>query len=588
MADAMTTDRLVGVILEQHRAWERMAWSKLTEFAEGEKRYRGDIHRDFSKKALGFADLTDMGFHRVVESVTSAVDAVTFGDDPAVTVVASTLDREREEQAAVSQGLLDRISQDMALESKVLRMERSWAMHGTVFGEVYWNYRHRWVGRKDENGKAMVEKVPYIDLPDLRPLPIWRVSFDPGAESVETAEWVMIEEDMTEDQLQKLINAARASGNAMWKPLKRMEAGEPGQMPETPGSMVADQVRIDRGEDTEAARTGRFRVKRRYGRHPIRKDLPVDYLIVIVNDADWVIQVPNWYDHGLKPLVGAKFITLDESMYGLGLTHLLGRTHDQIIARMNYMQDLLVLGLYGSWMANGSQKTNEVLTLAPGKVIYANQWGGGLTHLVPNLGPLMAGWQFVNSEQEHMRQTSGATTTQQAMTTGDTATEIKIVAGESGRRVLGQARQFSVGIMRPFWFMAHEMCRQLMEVPVRVAVTGRPDVMAEREGLVPDPRILIKIPTDLESRPALLRRMSSALQHMVQAVAVVPEMKAYIGPLVKRMVALMGVDVRGTAAEQEASEKDKAEQQQRMQMLAQVQALQAGGDPGVSAEEEAA
>ena len=366
----------------------------------GEKRYDGEIAKKVS--SMGWANTNDLEFVTEVDSVVSATQAISFADQPWFNISGKDLDPDREHQAAASQAVIEKQTADMDFEGAAVDLMDDWALHGTCIAGDNWMFRERYAGLPGGN----VLRIPYIDRPDLKKVPLWRFSFEVGSTEVQTAEWVCEEEEMNEDQLDALVLMAEKMGNALFK--KRSQLSLEGATLSSIGNEMSDAIANAR--KTPVTERKKYTVKKYFGRHPLDKEKPFDYLIVIVNNSDWLIQAPNMYHHGLKPYEKAVFKKKTEAWYGRGLNHRLANAHDEMNERTNLMTDLCTLALMGTYFQEGGSALEaDRLKVKPGGIYSQSKWGR-LTPWPANIGALAPAQGMQNTLRERMRGASGART----------------------------------------------------------------------------------------------------------------------------------------------------------------------------------
>jgi hypothetical protein len=171
-----------------------------------------------------------------------------------------------------------------------------------------------------------------------------------------------------------------------------------------------------------------------------------------------------------------------------------------------------------------------------------------------------------------MRFASAATTTTQALPTGVTATEARIIASEAGRRLNGLAISIGETLLKPFLNRMVELNRQFLDRRVIVKVAGESREVSRNDLLVA-PDIDIKIATDLDFRQAMQRRLSSTIQTLVQAKQVDPTLEINIKPLVGKLVKTFQVDPREVMSTAKPSPQPAAAVQPEAGAVAQSRAI---------------
>jgi hypothetical protein len=214
------------------------------------------------------------------------------------------------------------------------------------------------------------------------------------------------------------------------------------------------------------------------------------------------------------------------------------------------MQDIQTLALSGVYTSDSpAQPGLENIKLRPGMLLSAQKYGMNIKPLtvpVQVLAPAAA----INAEKkDEMRRISGAVSTVQAITTGDTATEVRTVAAEAARRLAGMAMLYSTAI-RDFIIMSLENNREWLPDNTVAEIVGDDEsvrrVLANRGNILPNPRVQLHLALDLDNRPRMVRNMNSALQAIGGLVQFFPEVKEYVLPIIKREVGLLGVRMKSS------------------------------------------
>ncbi|KKN33782.1 hypothetical protein LCGC14_0800410 [marine sediment metagenome] len=513
--------------VSQHQTESHKIIQELLTF---DRHYRSEPRR---RRAEIFANTFVMETFRDVESVVSALMAIMFADAPFFEIEARSLDPEAQEKAVLTQALLEHQLNVMQFHTKFTRIVRYLVLNGTAVVGTPWAFTTRFISDGDS-----FKEVPLIDQPDIElvALPNWR--FDTFAQDVPQAEWVAVEMEASKSVLRQVISAANKLSDGEAKKPDALPAG--GNQQTDIGLSVARQIRFNKG-------FANLDVKRNvivdyWGKHPL-KDTPVDWRIVTVNGNQTVVEIPNPYDHGMKPYLRGTYIDRDGSFYGLGVGGILRRPQEEMNDFRNLGRDILNYGLNNMQMREGVGNTKaKRLPIKPGRIFDVEEWGK-LTPLPVPLESLNALIRMEELTKEDMRFASAATTTTQALPTGVTATEARIIASESGRRLNGQAISIGETLLKPFLHRMIELNKQFLENKVIVKVAGESREVG-RDDLLLAPDIDIKIATDLDFRQAMQRRLTSTIQTLVQAKQVDETLEINIRPLVAKLVKTFQVDPR--------------------------------------------
>lgn len=521
----------------------KYAQARLHKVIENHRMYEGiAAERRAVEPGTPRANTCSLEFHRCVESVASAVDAVTFGDDPWYMPWSDEIRDDSIQASRLTQAVLDQQHEDMHLRTNVLRSVRWGLLHGTMIVHTPWTQRIRWKDEGDGWDKHVV-----FDGPTWEHVPLWQFHFEPGSLEIDDMQWASCEQEMTKEELQEHLNK-----------LKRAEI---------PGMRIRDVADLDlkasaTTEATEISQAlsaargytrieaeGKVLVDFCYGQHPTAKNpndpdgkeaMPVFFHSIIVNGCAWAADGPSPYAHGELPFVKVVFLPHENDFYGIGLSHLLGNKLIGINERRNLMYDIVTMSLFGMWQRTGLEPGTSLgrIRLFPGKVF--DQLVDGLMTMIPvNTSGLKMGMKMDEVDIEEMRSAAGATSNMQGITTGATATEIRSIASEAARRIATYAVILANEGLKKFLMRQADLNVQFMEDGVAVAITGQDGMprgeLVSRENILLRARFKMKVAVDLEFRRPMLRNLNTTIQQLGQILTVAPEMAAAIKPVIVQL-----------------------------------------------------
>ncbi len=538
---AKPANRLTREILARIYDWQGYAEDYLNEAVLAEERIDGIVQR--KREGMGFANVNDLELLNIHEANVSAVESVLLGDNPPFMFTASTLEAARMQKAAASQAVMARNWAIASVEIALNEILHDWSLHGTGIGEVGWSFSLRNQGDRrvdPATGKVSegITPVPYRDFATLKPVALWNFAFELGAwEDLNDAEWVCEERHLTERQIRALIAWAKTKPSALVQEFEKL------QIPKGTPSTFSDDFEERRTSSFGVGSTPRRPFKCRFfkGLHPIDKKKQADYLIVLVNDADWAIQVVNPHDHGLKGYVMSTFRRKKGHPYGRGIWHILKDPHDEMNEIGNLVTDVSSFALAGAWLSKGIPLQQATINIGPGDVVNKADFGGELEQLFPRIEILPPALSIQDRLRVSMRTAGAAASTQQALPSGsDLASEVKLMAAEAGRRIVGLAKRPADQIVRPFLWMAHGLNRQYLSRKVLGKLADK-DVEWGKDDLVPDPELELKLASDFDNRTGLLRRISTIFTPLLTAAEKSPRLARYVEPVLLRMLSLSGV-----------------------------------------------
>ncbi len=533
MAEQGSIDPIASAIASKIENHQLQSNRILQDLVIYDRHYRSEPRR---RRPDVFANTFVMETFRDVESVGSALESILFADEPWFEIDAMSLDEDAQDRSMITQAVLEQQLEEMQFRTKFSRILRSLVLNGTGVVETFWNFRTKFL----PDGKDFKE-VSVIDQPDIALVPLANWRFDPFAQTIEDALWVAKEIEVNESELNSLVSA---SGKLSDQMIKSPDPVPPGNLSTDIGLNVARQLRFGKGFTEIDGK--RIVVVDYWGKHPL-KETPVDWRIVTVNGNQTVVEIPNPYDHGMKPFLRGTYIDRENSFYAMGVGQILRRPQEEINDFRNLGRDMLNYGLNNMWFRKGpgSSKAKR-LKIKPNAIFDVDETGQ-LEPIKPNLEVLTQLIRFEELTKEDMRFGSAATTTTQALPTGVTATEARIIASESGRRLNSLAISIGESLLKPMLLRMIDLNNQFLDRPMIVKVAGREEkrtIEVNRGDLLLSPIVKIRIATDLDFRPAQNRRLTSTIQTLVQAKQVDPDLQIDIKPLAAKLVKNFGIDPR--------------------------------------------
>lgn len=574
---------LAGVVknLEASEAYNK---AHKDEYEEIQRLYRAipkkrDVRGGKTEPGRVRANVANTELHRCIESVTSGQISITFGDDPWFDLWDPDLDSAETEAMFHAKALLDRGHEDMDIQSTCVEAVRSLKKFGRLAVEVYWDEKRTWKTTVDPETGALSDG-PVIEYarPAMCVIPPWRFYMDPGADRVSRAAWVIIERKMTRHQLEAWIESAKEYGMTT-RGFDEDPPLQPNVGSDTSGDRVSNANQQDIGLVPDER--GCFTVHDFYGINPEatdpsdpdkkRKD-PRIHRILVVNKLRVMIEGPNQYHHGRIPVLDCRDIEEMESAEGLGTGQMLMAAQKLVNENESLMQEMVNFVVFGAFRRSGglTSKMGKVVRWFPGRIF--DDQSDGIIEKMQTSDP--AGYKLAQMQQavriESMRAVSGATTNQQAIAQGGTATETRTIAAESARRLAGFAVAFANQILRPFLQMEMELYEQFLpedhmvasQIPVQATGPDGLPIQASMQtvqGFKADMKLSkakarMKIATDLYFREKMSRNLNSALekitgafQTMAQAApAAVPAISAALLPSVadvlRKQLAVVGIN----------------------------------------------
>ena len=545
-------DRLTREILARVHEWEEYAEPYLQDALAAEDRYDGKVQR--TREGLGWANTNDLEFTNIVDANAAGRMAVLLSDDPPFRFNATSIEQRREFRAAASNAFMKRDWTQSGAEIRLEEMIHSETLTGTCLGQVGWSFFERYMTDHQPDPKtgkvtAGVRPVPYRDHSVLRNLALWNLAFEVGPwEDINEAAWTCERRWIGDRQIKRLIEWAGKQPGALVQPIEGLA------LPKEAPTGLADSLEDQRTTSFGVGRTPtRKHLIRWYvGEHPLDDEKPVDYVIVIVNDSKWCIQMPNIYWHGLKGYVMSTFRQKPGHPYGRGVHHILGGAHDEMNELGNTTTDLVTMALAGIWIAKGATPLKQLtLDLTPGSVINLTDFGTGLEKLMPGIEAVPVALNRQDRLRVGMRTAGAASASQQVLPSGaEFSSEVKLMASSAAQRVSGQAKRPAQNVLRPYLFMAHELQRQYNGRKI-LGVRNGEEFEFSREHLLDDPEIELKLASDGDSSERMLRRVGVLLNPMLNAAKESPRIAAYVEPVLRRIMSLAGIETRLLPEEEE-------------------------------------
>lgn len=564
---------LVAGITKRIEQQEERRKGHIQRYAEIKRLYRGqaektDVRGGRSEPGKTKANVASTEMFRNIESITSAEDAVAWGDQPNWEPYDHNLDDAETASLYHARHLIDQGHEQMGLRNILKDAIRSKNTFGRVTLEVLWKRTWRWVRSKettktpgepvvDETGMPVVDpetgqpmmgpdqettetverEVIDEDRPDVKVIPPWRVFMD--GECVKESSWVAIRRDLTREQVEEWVENAKALGMRT-RDLTDLNPG--GDAPGDTARTVSESMQ--RGAGIQPADDEVFRCVDYWGvnpeaKHPTKtgaKDRRM-YRILVVNGVRAVIEGVTPLDHGRFPFLDTREIPEEETAEGLGAGQLLRAAQILINDNESLLQEMGKFALYGSWRRRGGSGTQvRAIRIFPGRVL-DDEADGEMERHQMDTKPFTIVQNLLGVRMEGMRAASGATSNAQGLPSkADSATEFRSIAAESARRLAGMAGRFMDDIYRPLIEMEAALYEQFMpddrEVVSPVPMSGRVfHVRARKADLrLLQMRVRLRLATDLEFRKTMSRNMNQAMAQNIQLIGAVREMAQAIGP----------------------------------------------------------
>lgn len=488
------------------------------------------------------ARIATLELHRDIESGTSTVDSVVFGDERWYEPWSPELTDQSIDELYLTRRFMDQQHEDMGLRHESLKAIRMGLTYEKVYVETGFRVEKGWEWRQDavkkEDGSVgggWVEIVKRMG-PMFEVIPPWRV-FTDGAPSIREGERVVIEKEWNRKQLEEMIAYASAHGGET-RTLEEIDAtpASANTGDTTVGQDVGNRIRESRGINTKE--TGKYLVHCYWGILPDGMD-PTDetkrdprcWFVIVVNGMNWCVKMLNPYYSGDIPLLEWSFIDQPEAPEGIGQGELLMNKQIVINERRSLMQELANQALFGVWRRSGTvgnPNLPKAVRIFPGRVL--DDANDGIMARIPtDTTPIKLGMSLEQMDTEEMRVVSGAVANVQAIAQGGTATETRSVASESARRFATVAVSYANAIMRPFLEWQAKLNDQFLpddqQNPVLVPYGDRMvAVMAQKAQMFfKQLKIRMKVATDVEFRRSMARNINSTIQQVGTVIQVVAQ-----------------------------------------------------------------
>jgi hypothetical protein len=551
-----TQDKVAAAVVAACDEHDNQCATHLADFAKFEKYWRGipdtRKRKRKGKKTEGLSNTFEPEFFRDTESVVSVVMAYLFSDAPCLEITPYDLDPVNILKAFNTQALIEKQLDDMDIEVVMEPIVREIVRDGTGVGLNTWESQSVWLpsANAGPDGGPGAQEVQIGEGPTLVQSPIVGFHFYPWARDFEHSPFGAMQERVTKRE----VNALAKSAAAFLKKLN-LGTGPDGKIDEDPtkdlGTLPKESGDTSRTMNTIRSYQGygeigkddqRVEIIDWYGEHPIKTDSPLLWRIVVANRVKTVVEIPYPCRHGKNPLIVAPMIQQARSVYGLGIGHGIWQNQKEINDFIDLGNDMLTMQMYNQWLKKGGSGEEMLeMDMTPLKVHEVDD--------VEDFKPLRPPIEAINILQmwlgrklDNMRYTSAATHTVQGMPTDTTATEFKGIQGEAGRRLLHVAKQIAKRFLVPLIERMMSENVQFLSGKVRLKVLDR-YVMVGKEDLLERANVKVRTPTDLDFRPALLRRATSALETILQ-VSQAPTGRYNVDGLVAYIVKTLGIDPR--------------------------------------------
>jgi hypothetical protein len=240
-----------------------------------------------------------------------------------------------------------------------------------------------------------------------------------------------------------------------------------------------------------------------------------------------------------------------ETFYGVGLGKIASELHEEIVENNNLENDLLTWALFGPMMTDSPNPPQRRLRVRPGELFLQQEWGNLKPLMETNFAFLPHVQNMQQRRRDDLRQGTKAPATQQGLAEDVSATDVRVISSAAARAVSELAEDFAGDSLRPHLLMSNENNRdpRLLERGVIVQIGNLPrervDGMNAEELLADELEVEFKLAQDIENRPQMIRRLSSAIQAFATGAKADPRVGAFIVPAAERMSALLGSDIRG-------------------------------------------
>lgn len=441
-------------------------------------------------------------------------------------------------KAMVTKSALSKQIELIDFQAKLLPYFRMLPLLGSYPADIPWrlDYRMYW----DDIYRV---SRPAFDCWDFEPFSVVNFAFDDTQPTLEMSEWGARTRHVTRKAAELMVR------RGIWRADIVAETANEGMSRNT----YDQELRTLAGYQDYGHKTG-FSVHEYFGTLESREDTETYWAVVTSSGKFLKAPEINPYAHGEKPWLMGQWFSLPEEPYGMGIGHINYRTQSEINDRRNFINDMLYSSLYSMWL----KRSDSGLLIPGGKMRYSPHQiieGDGISEeflraLRPDMAGLPAAVNLEASDIEKMRRHSGATSTLQAVATGITATESQQISSESTRRLRAQVRANVASFLRKMLYRAHALNLQFMDNPVVAQAVASDGLQVfghvTRQDLIINPDIRMKLPTDLDFRPAKRRELIELLDIFgrLQGTGMLGARKIVPDPIIEELAATYGMDPR--------------------------------------------
>lgn len=517
--------------LQQFQDFEKL-WLSIPEVKKG---------RPGKKRSDRFANTFIPETFRDVESTTTVLMSLMFDDLPWFELLPFDLTAEQIVGVFKTQAFMEQQHEDMDFEVKIENVVRTTARDGTGIIETPFVFDSHFIPQED----GAKEVFDYTG-PDVLEQPMVGWSFYPFAVNLKTCPWAFKTEKVHSSVLEKLIQGVKRMQDELNLEGRVEDVPPPeeiGQPPASETQNIKENLRTMGGWQDQIDDDGMVEITDYWGEHPVKKDSPLVWRIVVVNKVKTVVEIPNPYDHGEIPFLRLIHIPRQRSFYGQGICHSTWRKQKEINDFRNLARDLMMFQLYNMWERDGGTgEESDEFNLFPLKIIDVREHGKH-TPLRPPIEAIAAMFQMENADKDDMRHASGATDPVQAVQ-GEvgSATEFRGTQTASMRRLVRIAKRMSREGLRAFLVRQMQLNTQFYKGSMLVRMFGKTRSVDGKE-LLPAAKIKMRTATDVDFRDRMARRATSVLEMMIKVMQATK--KNYnLDPVIAYAVKLMGVDPR--------------------------------------------
>ena len=452
------------------------------------------------------------------------------------------------------QELLGHGLREMKFRSRSDPYLRDLIINGTGVGATEWDFKVTYVDSMPGNIKAKYERVPTMDGPVFRNVPLHMFHRAPGAEDIEPADWIIEESEVNPNEVRQIIAAVRGLPGAVVDEDALEAAIREGKKEDNQREKA---IATARGYNDADTKSRLIHVSSYYGYHPGKEDSPITWRILAVNKAKAVAWYPNPYKEGYKPYLKANLIPLSGSFYGMGFGHILKRPQVEI----NHGRALMRNGIL-RWAFNmfnqigGKYRPNEKIYFEPGKVLHSSQYGT-LTPLGGDLVGLQAQMQLEGVTKDDMRRAVVANDITQAATADVTAQENRSLISGTAKRLRPIAETIIENFHRPFLERMIRQYEQFMsgEVLIRVVKEhGRSMAVLIRKAALPaDAGVVVNLAFDADFGLQMSRRLTAAVQMITTLLEKRPDFNINVMPFIAKIAKMFRIDPNEVVVPREAA-----------------------------------